>query len=191
MVISHGHFRNGYTWVLQCQKVFAIDCNFNWHWQFQNVPLGTCVFVPKLNMATLFEIPLKSFLWVLFSTLLFPFPWWTGWMVTVQSAAVKLGFNVHLVCLHSQSCWFSYHCSGLWEQWLTRTNSTCSCWWLNKWMLCQTGKPKNYWHSAELGSLLYSLFHSPRPVFHWPDQIFTRIGERVSASFQLVCGSCG
>ena len=29
----------------------------------------------------------------------------------------------------------------------------------------------------------YTKFHSPRPVFHSPGQIFTRIGERASASF--------
>ena len=38
--------------------------------------------------------------------------------------------------------------------------------------------------------VLYSLykFHSPSPVFHSPDQIFTRIGERASASFQACWG---
>ena len=30
--------------------------------------------------------------------------------------------------------------------------------------------------------IAYTKFHSPRPVFHLPDQIFTRIGERASAS---------
>ena len=29
----------------------------------------------------------------------------------------------------------------------------------------------------------YTKFHSPRPVFHSPSQIFTRIGERTCASF--------
>ena len=31
--------------------------------------------------------------------------------------------------------------------------------------------------------IAYTKFHSPRPVFHSPGQIFTRIGERASASF--------
>ena len=31
--------------------------------------------------------------------------------------------------------------------------------------------------------IAYTKFHSPRPVFHSPDQIFTHIGERASASF--------
>ena len=31
--------------------------------------------------------------------------------------------------------------------------------------------------------IAYTKFHSPRPVFHSPSQIFTRIGERGSASF--------
>ena len=31
--------------------------------------------------------------------------------------------------------------------------------------------------------IAYTKFHSPRPVFHSPRQIFTRIGERASASF--------
>ena len=35
-----------------------------------------------------------------------------------------------------------------------------------------------------MGNLLaYTKFHSPRPVFHSPDQIFTRIGEGASGSF--------
>ena len=41
-----------------------------------------------------------------------------------------------------------------------------------------------------LGSPLHSLytkFHLPRPVFHSPGQIFTRIGEWVSASFPAWC----
>ena len=29
----------------------------------------------------------------------------------------------------------------------------------------------------------YTKFHLPSPVFHSPDQIFSRIGERASASF--------
>ena len=32
--------------------------------------------------------------------------------------------------------------------------------------------------------IAYTKFHSPRPVFHSPNQIFTRIGERPSTSFQ-------
>ena len=42
---------------------------------------------------------------------------------------------------------------------------------------------KKIWHLLELGSLLYiayTKFHSPRPVFYSPGQIFTRIGERAS-----------
>ena len=31
--------------------------------------------------------------------------------------------------------------------------------------------------------IAYTKFHSPRLVFHSPGQIFTRIGERASASF--------
>ena len=31
--------------------------------------------------------------------------------------------------------------------------------------------------------IAYTKFHSPSPVFHLPHQIFTRIGERASASF--------
>ena len=31
--------------------------------------------------------------------------------------------------------------------------------------------------------IAYTKFHSPRPVFHSPGKIFTRIGERASASF--------
>ena len=31
--------------------------------------------------------------------------------------------------------------------------------------------------------IAFTKFHSPRPVFHSPGQIFTRIGERASASF--------
>ena len=31
--------------------------------------------------------------------------------------------------------------------------------------------------------IAYTKFHLPRPVFHSPGQIFTRIGEQVSASF--------
>ena len=31
--------------------------------------------------------------------------------------------------------------------------------------------------------IAYTKFHSPRPVFHSPGQIFTRIGERASISF--------
>ena len=31
--------------------------------------------------------------------------------------------------------------------------------------------------------IAYTKFHSPRPVFHSPSQIFTHIGERASASF--------
>ena len=31
--------------------------------------------------------------------------------------------------------------------------------------------------------IAYTKFHSPRPVFHLPGQIFTHIGERVSTSF--------
>ena len=32
--------------------------------------------------------------------------------------------------------------------------------------------------------IAYTKFHLPRPVFHSPGQIFTRIGERASTSFQ-------
>ena len=35
----------------------------------------------------------------------------------------------------------------------------------------------------------YTKFHLPKPVFHSPDQIFTRIGERASASFPD-CSAC-
>ena len=31
--------------------------------------------------------------------------------------------------------------------------------------------------------IAYTKFHLPKPVFHSPDQIFTRFGERASASF--------
>ena len=34
----------------------------------------------------------------------------------------------------------------------------------------------------------YTKFHSPKPVFHSPGQIFTHIGERASASFPACSG---
>ena len=57
------------------------------------------------------------------------------------------------------------------------------------------------WHQGQAGKLkyfgtrpnwavsyiAYTKFHLPRPVFHSPGQIFTRIGERASASFPA-CG---
>ena len=38
--------------------------------------------------------------------------------------------------------------------------------------------------------IAYTKFHLPRPVFHSPNQIFSRIGERASASF-LACNGLG
>ena len=35
----------------------------------------------------------------------------------------------------------------------------------------------------EVSFIAYTKFRSPRPVFHSPSQIFTRIGERASTSF--------
>ena len=59
-------------------------------------------------------------------------------------------------------------------------------------LICQAGKLKNFWHSPELGSLLYSLYTIllPRPVVHSPGQIFTRIGERASATFPACMSTC-
>ena len=38
--------------------------------------------------------------------------------------------------------------------------------------------------------IAYTNFHSPRPVFHSPGQIFTRIGERASGSFPACPDLC-
>ena len=38
--------------------------------------------------------------------------------------------------------------------------------------------------------IAYTKFHSARPVFHLPGQIFTPIGERVSASFRACLCTC-
>ena len=45
---------------------------------------------------------------------------------------------------------------------------------------------KIFWHSPNwvVSYIAYTKFHLPRPVSHSPGQIFIRIGERVSASFQ-------
>ena len=50
---------------------------------------------------------------------------------------------------------------------------------------CQAGKLKNFSTRPNwvVSYIAYTKFHSPSPVFHTPDQIFTRIGERASASF--------
>ena len=49
----------------------------------------------------------------------------------------------------------------------------------------QTGKLKFFGTHPKwvVSCIAYAKFHSPRPVFHSPDQIFARIGERASASF--------
>ena len=50
---------------------------------------------------------------------------------------------------------------------------------------CQAVKLKIFGTRPKCGVsyIAFTKFHSPRPVFHSPSQIFTRIGERPSASF--------
>ena len=49
----------------------------------------------------------------------------------------------------------------------------------------QAGKQKIFGTrpNCVVSNIAYTKFHSPRLVFHSPGQIFTRIGERASASF--------
>ena len=65
-----------------------------------------------------------------------------------------------------------------------------SLWWslkrFTKYGLITTGlEIKNFWHLPDwvVAYITYTKFHSPRPVFHSPGQIFTHIGERASISF--------
>ena len=55
--------------------------------------------------------------------------------------------------------------------------------------LDQAGKLKNFGTRRNwvVSYIAYATLHSPRPVYHMPGQIFTRIGERASASFPA-CG---
>ena len=57
--------------------------------------------------------------------------------------------------------------------------------WLHIWSISQAGKLKFFGTrpSCLISYLAYTKFHLPRPVFHLPGKIFTRIGERASASF--------
>ena len=54
----------------------------------------------------------------------------------------------------------------------------------------QAGKLKFFgtWPNWVVSYIAYTKFHLPRPVFHSPGQIFTRIGERASASFPACQG---
>ena len=52
--------------------------------------------------------------------------------------------------------------------------------------MCQQAGKLNFFGTRlnwVVSYIAYAKFHSPRPVFHSPGQIFARIGERASASF--------
>ena len=87
-------------------------------------------------------------------------------------------------CWHATSSDYLNQCwsSSMSLYAMTRGQQGNSC---NSFIIYQAGK-LNFFGTRPnwaVSYIAYTKFHLPRPVFHSPDQIFTRIGKRASPSF--------